>query len=385
MTPAADLLPRGDREFAQLVAAVGPEHTSSLAAQTAGGTHGSCDWPRVAGLAHRHRLAPLLYAALQRPGAVHVPAPVLAELRAHGTRSHAVSAMLWGELLRVVNRLREAGIAAIAYKGPAAALVAYGDIGLRQFSDLDIMVRRADVWRAATVLMNAGFEADLHVAEPLRDNFTRDEYVLMFRGGDGRTLLELHWAVARRTFGTPVDEQALWSRVRTISHQGGDVLVPSDEDQLVLACVHASRHGWDKLEAVVNVAAIARRPGLDWEYMASLAGRMQARRMVQSGLDLASGLLGVPSPVTLDVVPRSTLRTIVSRMTEDEAPGPGWRRLALQLRLKDSAYARLEQCGRQLLTPTGGDRSAVRLPRMLSFAYPLVRAVRLVRKYGLSH
>lgn len=384
MTPAAEWLPPGDREFAWLVGAMRAWLGTTGTPPLPGSVDERFDWSRLLRLAHRHRLAPLLYRVLQAAGPAGLPATVLAELRDHGTRSHALSAVLWGELLQVVNRLRDAGVPAIAYKGPAAALTLYGDLGLRQFSDLDILVRRGDVWRAAAVLEAAGFEPDFVVPPSLRDSALRDEYVLMFRGG--RTLLELHWGVARRAFGTPLDEDALWARARTVSHQGADVRVPSDEDHLVLACVHASRHGWDKLEAVVSVATLAGREGLDWTYVASLAGRMHARRMVQSGLDLARGLFGVPVPASLLPVRPATLRTIVARMASDDGPsGPGWQRLVLQLRLKDSVRDRARQCVRQLLTPSGGDREVVKLPRALSFAYPLVRAVRLVRKYGFSN
>ena len=384
MTPHVDLLPAGDRAFALLAASLRARTDSVSAAHLASEVQRPHDWDRILRLAHRHGLAPLLHSVCHRVCPDDLPPAVTSELRQHAGRNGALSALRWGTLLQVLARLQNDGIQAIAYKGPAAALTLYGHISLRQCSDLDIMVRPSDVWRAATALERDGYVPDVRVPEPARASFLRDEYVLMFRRDDGRTLLELHWGVAVRAFGTPLDETSLWARVRRCSFQGVAVLVPSPEDQLVLTCIHASRHGWDKLEAVAGVDALARRPDVDWTYAWTLAGRMRARRMLTCGLQLAGGVLA--TPVTVDGLParRGTLDAIVGTMTADAAPSPGWRRLLLQLRLKDTNGARLLQCARHVVTPRGEDRAEGPLPHALSFAYPLVRAARLVRKYGFT-
>jgi hypothetical protein len=52
------------------------------------------------------------------------------------------------ELIRILNCLESHGIAAIPFKGPTLAESVYGNLALREFSDLDILVRQSDFPRA---------------------------------------------------------------------------------------------------------------------------------------------------------------------------------------------------------------------------------------------
>ena len=44
------------------------------------------------------------------------------------------------EMLKLLSAFRKKGIPAIPYKGPVLAQAVYGNVGLRQFGDLDITV-----------------------------------------------------------------------------------------------------------------------------------------------------------------------------------------------------------------------------------------------------
>ncbi len=52
--------------------------------------------------------------------------------------------MMTAELKAVMGWLEAGDVPAIAYKGPTLAAWAYGDIALREFCDLDILVRPSD-------------------------------------------------------------------------------------------------------------------------------------------------------------------------------------------------------------------------------------------------
>ena len=73
-------------------------------------------------------------------------------------------------------------------------------------------------------------------------------------------------------------------------------------------------------------------------------------------------------------------RTVVRQLAADDPPARTWRgQVPFQLRLKDSRADQARYWTR-LLTSTPDDWAALRLPEPLTFAYPLVRAVRLARK-----
>jgi hypothetical protein len=61
------------------------------------------------------------------------------------------------ELAAVVALLDANGVASIPYKGPRSRSRPMGDLGLREFGDLDLLVRAADVLRAKTLLAQRGY------------------------------------------------------------------------------------------------------------------------------------------------------------------------------------------------------------------------------------
>lgn len=389
--PTFDLRPHDDREMSLLIhcarASVEPERAERIRALAAG----DLDWARLLALAERNGLRPLLYGHLHRICADLLPAATAAFLRDYFHKNSAFSLLLTGELLRLLAALQDQGIEALPFKGPAMAVKLYGHVARRQFCDLDILVRARDVWRATQVIEARGYEPDLHIPAERRAAFVREDYVQLFHRDAGRTLVELHWGIARRSFAVPFDADELWPRLESMTLQGQTVRMPGTEDLLLMLCVHGARHSWDKLEGLCSLAElITHKPDLDWPYVWRKARVMHCRRMLAFGLLLVHGLFDVPLPPEAAALCRSrTLLamagTVVRDFHVDTASRSSARQAVLQLRLKDSYADRARYCARVALTPTPDDWAAVRLPRPLSFAYPLVRALRVARKHGLNH
>src|SRR5258708_4194656 len=106
------------------------------------------NWERVLHLAEINKLVPLLHYHLHaiRPDAV--PIAILSGLRDRALAIATSNLQRTGELLRSLSLLESHGISAIPMKGPALAASAYGNLGLRHYNDLDILVRERDVIEA---------------------------------------------------------------------------------------------------------------------------------------------------------------------------------------------------------------------------------------------
>jgi hypothetical protein len=350
-----DLQPHDDRELILLIAcaraSIDPARAARIRALAA---DPGLDWERLLELADRHGLRPLLSWHLSRFGAASVPAATLSRLRGDFQKISALSVLLTGELLRLIAAMRDRGIEAVPFKGPALAAALYGHVALRQFNDLDILVREHDVWRASEVIEAHGFAPDVHISENQRAACIRRDYVRMFRRDEGRTLVELHWGVARRSFAVPFDACTVWPRLEPMTLQGTTVPRPCAEDLLLMLCVHGSRHAWDKLEGIASLAELLRaHPALDWDRVWRTAREMRCQRMLVFALLLARGLFEAPVPAcaTADAPPSRAQIAMARRVVRRSAAGDEESRMrarmrltALHLRLKDSYTDRARYC-----------------------------------------
>src|ERR1035437_1003389 len=114
------------------------------------------DWMEYLRLVDRHRTPALSWAALRRVPGLVIPEPAKKELqrRSDACRMQAVRDSL--KLVEVLKGFHSAGIPVMTLKGPLLSLELYGDVGLRQSSDLDLMVTPEDLAKAQACLENMG-------------------------------------------------------------------------------------------------------------------------------------------------------------------------------------------------------------------------------------
>jgi Uncharacterised nucleotidyltransferase len=391
-----------DSELKRIVAARGEHELLLLCARTrvceddarriASLARAGLDWDYLFGLARRHTVLPLLQRQLEAHAGDAVPPDVRRTLGEKFRANAARNLLLAGELVRITRRLEAEGVGALAYKGPALAASVYGDLTLRRFLDLDIIVRRRDVPRARALLRSLGFDAAGGLSTSQQDVLLRSQHNLALARDGGRLTVELHWGVAQRRFADVPLAESVWSRAAAVSVGGGEVKSLAPEDLLVALCVHGAKHFWERLAWVCDVAELlGSNPNLDWQLVGALARDSRIERMLMLGLKLASGLLGAPLPEELRRRARadaaaSRLSVEVARRMFDGAefePLGTVRGLRFNLRARPRLLDKVRYF-RFALTPTDKDLSALRLPAGLSFAYYFLRPLRLLRREGES-
>src|SRR5215470_12023655 len=147
------------REFDLLFACCEPTLDSNKISQALAAPF---SWETVLWLADHHRIMPALYKALH--GREDVPGSIQSALQAR-FQSNSIKALRFSaELVRLIGSLRASGIEVLAHKGPALAQFLYGDPALRQYGDLDLLVRPRDVPGAIATLRQAGYEPQLQLS-----------------------------------------------------------------------------------------------------------------------------------------------------------------------------------------------------------------------------
>ncbi|MFL6227561.1 MAG: nucleotidyltransferase family protein [Pyrinomonadaceae bacterium] len=367
--------------------------TRQASARAEGLLRAGIDWDYFLSLASRHGVMPLVYRRLCDSFGANVMAEQLQGFRERYKANAAHSIFLTGELLRLLDSFERAGIEAIPYKGPALAVAVYGDVALRQFLDLDIIVRPRDVGRATEVLKRAGFAPHFALKNVREEEaFLRLSYVQLFRRAADAVAIELHWGVAPRFFNFPFPIERLWEHNTHLSLGGSEVRAIAPETLLLLLSVHGNKDLWARLEWVCGLdALINRETDLDWQAVLTEALRLGALRILLLGLALSSELLDTPLPeeVSRRVAGSTAVASLASlvrrTMFDEEARVPTLReQVSFHTRSKDTLGARLTYCSRLLLTTTPVDWSAVGVPPSFSFVHLLVRPLRLMKKRLLS-
>ena len=378
MPPEAELLVGC---VAAYVTGAGAGHVAELAAR-------ELDWGLVVRMAAWHSLAPLLYRALSSfPG--RVPAATLADLR-QGFRANAIrNTYLARELIRIAGLLKEKGVTAVAFKGPVLADAIYGDLTLRQFVDLDILVRPSDLAVTRELLSSQGYTSlfsglgvdELSFFQCYEDNFGK---------GDGVVCIDVHWHMNPQYFAYAPEGDALWRRTIQMELQGTTVTALATPDLLLHLCVHGAKHGWARLAWICDVAVLIRRnPELDWPALVAEAASLGARRLLLLGLYLAYDLLGAAVPAQLialaqaDGVTVSLAQEVEHRIFRNPEGRAGvFQEWMIPTRAIESTRGRVRYLAGRALSPTIDDWELIRLPRALFALYYLLRPIRLAFAQG---
>ena len=148
------------------------------------------------------------------------------------------------ELFRLTQLFAAQHIGILVVKGPALAMQAYGDAAMRNYGDLDFLVRHGDIARATQLMMDAGYAPQIPLSAIAAGKIP-GQY--MFRQTETKMLVELHNDRTMRYYprGLPIEE--IFSRSVQIKMDGREIPAPCVEDHLILICIHGAKHFWERL------------------------------------------------------------------------------------------------------------------------------------------
>jgi len=344
------------------------------------------DWFQFARLALRHDTLSLAYRNLHQICPDIVPSGVLEPLRARHEADATASRLLAKELIAILSFLDAQGIYAVPFKGPALSVRLYGDLSLRGFGDLDIMIGERDALRVRRLLIDRGYAPEWVETGELNQSLREKHEMLLYRV-DGKVRVDLHWRFTSRSACVAGDPDRFLQNLETISIAGEEVRSLRLEAYLLLLSMHAAKHRWVQLKFICDIAEILAARDLDWDYVLYEADDLGLKRALGTGLLLAQSLLGATLPTQLArelKIDRTAKALAVQAGTRFfEEPGERWGlqggitcQLEIRERFRDRAKILCRYFWRKI-KPTERDRWFLPVPRFLSVAYYVLRPVRL--------
>src|SRR5262245_12514063 len=258
------------------------------------------DWDFLIQSAHYHRVVPLLYRTLSRVSLGFVPEGAMASLRKRFQATAQRNLFLCGELIQILDLFDRHQLRAIPYKGPILAAELYGDVSLRQFSDLDIIVPADKVEEARALLISRGYRPEKEITgQELQRAIQHGKDLILLR--DTGITLELHWGITAHPDPIDIRPDLLWKNLKTVSMAGRAVTTHAPEDLLLILCIHGGKHRWEYLVWLCDIAELIRSyPTLKWTQVIEDASSVAGRRILLLGVLLARDLLGAELPTNLN-------------------------------------------------------------------------------------
>jgi hypothetical protein len=294
------------------------------------------------------------------------------------------------ELFRLEERFAASGIGTMVVKGPALAVQAYGNAGMRTYGDLDFLVRDKDIAAATQLLLDAGYLAEIPLSAIAAGKIP-GQY--MFRQAATRLLVELHSKRTMRYYPRPLPLEKIFARQARVNIEGRTIPAPCAEDHLIIICVHGAKHFWERLLWIADVAAlIARSTELRWELAEQSARDVGAQTMLHGGLLLAAEVLQASLPAQVwqrakaDSAARAMTRQVLEWLPQAGEARPDFERGLLpralfRMRMRGGAAAGVGYFLRLLFSPTEEDWNAGG-GASRGIADTLKRPFRLAKKHG---
>jgi hypothetical protein len=164
--------------------------------------------------------------------------------------------------------------------------VLYGDLALREFTDLDILIREPDIPKAREILSNQGYRSSM-ASGVITPDVNVDELHSALTG----ISVELHWQFSPRRFVSSLAAEHVWNGIEPIVILGRKVWSFSSQDMFLFLAVQGGKHSWSSLKWLCDLAEFIRsNADLDWPSLFKRAEALGAGRTCRLGIYTGRGV-----------------------------------------------------------------------------------------------
>lgn len=348
------------------------------------------DWDDFLQIAYANGVLPLVHQALKNIDAV--PEAIKTFLKDTNLDISRNNMRMSAELLKLSKQFDDQGINVLALKGPALAMIAYGDITQRHFSDLDLLVKRADFRKIADIMHSLGyiprFPIETYSGDKVLFEMNND---CPFYDTTRGLAVEVHWDFFRK-LALPTEKFLPWKNTQTVRLSGHPCTTLSHETHLLYHALHGSKHVWERLGWIVDIDRYIRAvPSLNWDQMVLMARDLGALKMFLLGISLAEHYFQTPLPQNIRTLcRRSALEPFIAYVDGElksarPAPEESLAKLAKVIGLRDTLYYKAITLLEFTFRPGINERRTVVLNDALFWLYWPMRPLGMLWRFVVCH
>ena len=205
----------------------------------------SLNWEEILESALSQGIAPLLYNSLKKiRSSQFVPEKIMDKLKKAHYGNVARNMYHYEELKRILEAFHEKGVKVIVLKGAALDKIVYGDIGLRTFGDLDLLVKEENLAYAKKIMSDLEY---VFTSGKMSEEWRKKKHfhLMPYIQPDKNIVVEIHWHITGDSFHINIDEW--WEMAKVIKIDNCQALILSPEDMLIHLCLHLFNHGYNNI------------------------------------------------------------------------------------------------------------------------------------------
>lgn len=344
-------------------------------------------------LANQHGILPLVYKTLKNLqshssslNAQHVTlsAETLTALKAHYMSISQRNMLMSAELIKIIHLLKENNIEALSFKGPTLSQMAYGDITLRQYVDLDVLVKKGDIYKIDALLKVRGYQRVLKLSPVQEKVYIQNAQDLGFYHPKSGLHFEMHWSLLNEDYPMQINLDTIWKNPQTIRINQQEIKTFSTEELLTYLCIHGSKHLWERMEWIKDIDLLIRREDIDWEKVVKKVDGSGFDTMIYLGLSLAMQLFETPLPkhITDHTSDMKILNTLSDFVLQSwQGPKSTFQQTYAKLKLFPGMKEQAIYLHKILIKPSLNDYWFIDLPKPLYWVYYFVHPYLLIKKY----
>lgn len=359
------------------------------------------NWDFVFEIAQRNGILPLLSFNLLQEFSDSIPVAIKDKLNSFMQGHMHKNLVVTQTLISIVKMLEVAGIPSLPFKGTTLAMRAYGNLALRDYIDLDILVQPRHFDKAVQILSDNEF-VPISTTSKLKRKvlfFTRKKDVVLL-GLRKNVQIELHWKLSGSHFAMPYEINELWNRLEKIDIGGTGLNALPFADLFVYLCLHGSRHSWKKFSWICDLHELILAQDnsgkeIDWREIHRHAKAHGCEKVLLLGIFLVEEFFDFRTnePAFAHIEADQLFRTIAERVNKKVFSETGnvsdiGEQYSFHLALKERMPDRLKLHIVYLLwylkvifVPNALDKSVFHLPAGLYPLYFVLRPIRLMISY----
>lgn len=347
------------------------------------------NWKNLLNLAKQHGVTCIFYQQIKASYSDNIPSDIFSFLKQTYLQNSHKNLKFTGELLRLVNLFEKENIPVISFKGSVLAQLAYHNLGVREFEDLDLLIKEEQLLLCDILLKNEGYLPQFQFTNQQLSIYQklRSEFIYWHPQKD--ITIDLHWSLLPKYFSFSDEAEFIWQNYQQVLLNNHQIKTLTNELNILFLCSHGAKHDWLYLCWIIDLATfINKYPNLDWDYIILQIGNMATKKMLLLGLYLTDNLFRISLPQSIIKLIEKEQKLIElsnnvqERLWKDQEIKKGYVTPEIYLQTFNNTRDKIWFWIDTILTPTALELELITLPKFLFQFYYVIRFVRLILKYS---